>query len=347
VLSLGGNLGCSQEPKGSTESPLGTAREAAALSATQVAKLGAHDPWPGDGFGNAVALSRDRLLVGSSNDDIDGANSDNGSAFVFARSGDVWIPEWKFTVSDGLPGGHFGSAVDIAGDWAAIGASGRDVGMNVDQGAVFVFHRYGSAWTQTQMLVAANGLPGDEFGSSLALDGNTLVVGARETIRVFVRSGELFGEQQEIRPPLASGAQRVALSGNTLAVGSPQSGPAEQGAVNIYGRITTEFEHDATLHSPGRPAQEHFGHSVAASGNLVMIGINPTAGPTSFPGALVYEHSPGGGLNFAGQFHAFSDGNESDQFGYAVAIDGNIAAVSAILHEHGGVNENHGAVYLF
>jgi hypothetical protein len=78
------------------------------LFATEEAKIGAPDPWHGDGFGNAVAASGERLVVGSSNDDVDNHGGNCGSAFVFVRSGDGWVPEFKLVPPDSLSDDGFG-----------------------------------------------------------------------------------------------------------------------------------------------------------------------------------------------------------------------------------------------
>ncbi len=84
----------------------------------------------------------------------------------------------KLTASDGAAGDYFGSSVALSGDTALVGAAGDDVGVNTDQGSAYVFVRSGTTWTQQAQLTASDGAAYDHFGSSVALSGDTALVGA-------------------------------------------------------------------------------------------------------------------------------------------------------------------------
>jgi hypothetical protein len=89
---------------------------------TQQARLTANDGVSGDFFGNSVSISEDYALVGAYSDAI-GANSDQGSAYVFFRSGGTWTQQAKLTASDGAAQDNFGFSVSIAGGYALVGAN--------------------------------------------------------------------------------------------------------------------------------------------------------------------------------------------------------------------------------
>lgn len=146
-------------------------------AAGQSAKLTASDGAANDLFGTSVAVSGDTAIIGAYSDAV-GANSLQGSAYVFVRSGTTWTEQAKLVASDGALGDQFGISVSISGDAAAIGAIGDDVNANTDQGSVYVFTRLGSAWTQQQKLTGTSGAAGDTVGSSVSISGDKIAVGA-------------------------------------------------------------------------------------------------------------------------------------------------------------------------
>src|SRR5262249_33890721 len=160
----------------------------------------------GDQLGASVAISGDTVVVGAPLSDI-GANADQGSAYVFIRSfigsGADWTQQKKLTAADGAAGNLFGISVALSGDTLAVGAYGDDIGANRNQGSAYVFTRSfigsGADWTQQKKLTAADGEINNLFGVSVALSGDTLVVGAfnddiggnanQGSAYVFIRSG--------------------------------------------------------------------------------------------------------------------------------------------------------------
>src|SRR5262249_23032652 len=103
-----------------------------------------------------------------------GNASFQGAAYVFVRSGSAWTQQQKLTASDGVTNDAFGTSVALSGDTAIVGADGEAS----YQGAAYVFVRSGSAWTEQSELTASHGTAGDAFGTSVAVDGNTVVVGS-------------------------------------------------------------------------------------------------------------------------------------------------------------------------
>ena len=123
----------------------------------------------------------------------------------------------------------------MSGDTAVIGAVRKAVGGNLNQGAAYVFTRSGTVWTQQQELAASNGVAGDQFGYSVAVSGNTAVVGdyfkavsatsEPGAAYVFTLSGGVWTQQQEL---LASDGVdedhfgfSVAVDGGTAVIGAP------------------------------------------------------------------------------------------------------------------------------
>jgi hypothetical protein len=130
-----------------------------------------------DQFGYSVAISGDTAIVGAPWDDHSyGTNA--GSATIFVRTGATWsIQDWV-RGSDGFAGDNeFGRAVAISGDTVAIGVPYDDHGGLTNRGSVYVYVRSGSTWTQQQILAAGDPAAFDNFGYSVALSGDTLLVG--------------------------------------------------------------------------------------------------------------------------------------------------------------------------
>jgi hypothetical protein len=148
----------------------------------QVKKLTASDGGAGDHFGTP-SVSEGTIVVGSSSDDI-GAESNQGSAYVFERNQgglDNWGEVVKLTASDGEFGDYFGGSVSIFGDMVVVGASRDDIGSNTSQGSAYLYDRnQGGAdnWGEVIKFIAADGALGDYYGNSVSFCDGTIVIGA-------------------------------------------------------------------------------------------------------------------------------------------------------------------------
>lgn len=109
----------------------------------QSVKLTASDGAAGDRFGNGISISGDTAVVGAWADDI-GANVNQGSAYVFVKTGTTWTQQAKLTASDGAANDTFGYSVSISGNTIVVGSDVDDVGANVNQGSAYVFVRNGA-----------------------------------------------------------------------------------------------------------------------------------------------------------------------------------------------------------
>ncbi|MFN8549444.1 MAG: hypothetical protein U0527_16105 [Candidatus Eisenbacteria bacterium] len=126
-------------------------------------------------FGNAVALGGNTLLVGAWFNTAGGAA---GSAYFFERSGDTWTQSAKFDSPGGAHAENFGEAVAIDGDRAIVTDSGLDTGVNADGGAAYVFERGTTGWKMKGAVMASDGSSSDYFGTSVAIRGRRIAVGA-------------------------------------------------------------------------------------------------------------------------------------------------------------------------
>ena len=119
---------------------------------TQQAQIQASDAAATDYFGYSVSISGNTVVVGARFDDDGGTNS--GSAYVFVRSGTTWTQQAKLTASDAQADDDFGWDVDIDKDHIVVAAPREDTGAN-DAGAVYVFSRSGSTWTEIKKIQAS------------------------------------------------------------------------------------------------------------------------------------------------------------------------------------------------
>ena len=169
----------------------------------------ASDAASADQFGTSTALDGETAVVGAPWDDNAGGTN-AGAAYVFVCVGGVWTEQTKLTADDPTGGDLFGRSVALDGDTVLVGAPDHDHSGKNGAGSAYVFVRSGEAWTQQAMLTASDAASGDYFGVSVALDGDTAVVGARRNdgagtnagaAYVFVRTGEVWTEQAKLTAP--------------------------------------------------------------------------------------------------------------------------------------------------
>jgi uncharacterized repeat protein (TIGR01451 family) len=138
---------------------------------SQEQKLTPDDGSVGAAYGSSVSINGDRLVVGSPQE------GGTGAAYVYLQSDDAFVQQDKLTPSSGAAGDAFGSSVDVNGDQVVVGSPGTD-GNGADSGSAHVYGHDGSQWMNLGELTNPDGAAGDAFGSSVATDGGTSVVGA-------------------------------------------------------------------------------------------------------------------------------------------------------------------------
>ena len=194
-------------------------------------KLTASDKSANAQFALCVALSGDTAVIGSEGDDQGGSGS--GAAYVFVRSGTSWSEQQKLVAADAAAGDWFGVSVAVSGDTAAVGAFRDDLFGGFDQGSVYMFDRSGSTWSQEQKLTSSEAADLDNFGSSVALSGNTVLIGVvngdegtgfdQGSAYVFVRSGTWLEFQKFVASDAELGdtfGSAVALDVDTALIGA-------------------------------------------------------------------------------------------------------------------------------
>jgi hypothetical protein len=153
---------------------------------SQTARLLNTDISADDEFGGIVALDGDTLLVASMLDDE--PQVDRGSVCAYTRVSGTWTFQQKFTSSDGAAVDYFGMDLALHGDVAVVGAPGDDDGGDA-AGAAYVFRRNGSVWSQESKITACDAIGGEDFGCSVAFDGNTVLIGSQRDDSSLANSG--------------------------------------------------------------------------------------------------------------------------------------------------------------
>ncbi len=399
---------------------------------SQQAYLKASNTGANDEFGYSVAISGDTIVVGaryegSNATGVNGNQTNNssnasGAAYVFTRSGSTWSQQAYLKASNTGISDFFGWSVAISGDTIVVGAdneSSNSTGVNGNQtnnsasqsGATYVFTRSGSTWSQQAYLKASNTESLDGFGWSVAISGNTIVVGAdgedsnstgvngnqtnnsalySGAAYVFTRSGSTWSQQAYLKASNtgggASGGDKfgysVAISGDTLVVGADSedstatgvngnqgdNSASNSGAAYVFTRSGNTWSQQAYLKASNTGASDFFGWSVTISEDTLVVGAqyeksnatgvngNQADNSAAFSGAA-YLFTRSGGVWSQQTYLKASNTGISDSFGYSVALSEDTIVVGASGESSNatGVNGNgadnslsrSGAAYVF
>ncbi len=309
--------------------------------------------------GYAVAIDGDTVLVGAYRGDA--AATDQGTACAFALHDGRHVERQKLTAHDGAADEYFGGAVALDGNTLVAGADADAVGTNADQGSVYVFTRQGAAWTFQQKLTANDGAAEDSFGWSVALSGDTLVIGApfdeiggnasQGSAYVFKRNGTAWAQQQKLTAVGIDGLPRdnfgyaVGLSGGAVLVGAPGV-DNERGAAYVFTFNGTIWTQQAKLSGKDGAAGDKFGYAVAIFGDTLTAGAPyDTVGANAGQGS-VHVFTRAGTVWTQGPKLTAEDGAPGSLFGGALAFNGDSLAVGAF-EDDIGANNSQGSVYVF
>lgn len=316
-----------------------------------------------DRFGFSVAIDGDTAVIGAFEDDH-GQFINRGSVYVFVRDGmGAWSQQAKLVPSQSSNVLNFGRAVDISGDTVVVGALNDDSPGALDSGAVYVFNRSVSSWTQQARLTASDAQTGDGLGFDVAIEGDTLLAGADmgdDDVRgqsdsgaayVFTRSGPTWTEAAKLT---ASDSQAgdalgfaVALDGGSALVGAHTAGSTTAGAAYIFTGSGATWSEQAILVDPGGAFGDRFGFDVTIDGELAVIGArlddDPLAGADA--GSAHVFVRDGTTWTHVARLNA-DDAAASDEFGSAVASRSGFALIGAYRDDEAGLVDR-GSVYVF
>jgi hypothetical protein len=226
-----------------------------------------------DFFGASVAIQGDTAVVSASGEDsnettitngttasADNSALESGAVYIFRRTGSTWAHEAYFKAPNTEANDAFGSAISIHGDTVVVGASGEDSNDTTitngptasgdnssgEAGAAYVFRRTGTSWAQEAFLKAANANASDSFGYSVAVSGDTVVVGAPN--------------EDSNDTTITNGASA-----------SSDNSSGETGAVYIFKRTGTTWAEEAFLKASNSQANDGFGSATAIDADTVAV----------------------------------------------------------------------------
>lgn len=325
---------------------------------SQQARLVASDAAVGDQFGTAVALDGDTLVVGAPFSDGDG-RQDSGAVYIFARSGTTWSERGKIVAQDAAAGDRFGASVMIDGDRLAVGAPFAGGGA----GAVYVIERGDGSWSEQTRVASDTTSQGDQFGATIALDGDMLLAGAPfHDTGAGIDAGVAYvfayhngwHEQAALAPDDADALDQfgaaVALDGDRLVVGAPQHDTpagADAGAAYIFERGGSDWFQQARAVASDGAADDGFGMTIALAGDVLAVGVRLKNAPAGVAAGSTYLFARSGGGWSEQRQLAADDAAAGDQFGAAVALNGNTLVVGAPLANLAGKGADAGAAYVW
>lgn len=276
ALAVDGQRVAAGAPGAASRSGLVYTYDCVGQSCTAAAPLFVGDLDPGDLYGSTIVLSGNTMAVGA-------PGQGAGAVYVFVHDGFGWLLQQKLAAAPVSPGERVGAALALQGDRLAVGAPGADAG----QGALYVFERSGGTWNQSARLQGDDGVAGNAFGSSVALSGDTLLVGAPR--RAFAQAGA-YGQgaayvfeyvapgwlqQTRLLPPLATNGQlfghALGLVGNRALIGAPLA-DARIGSAFVFERNGSIWTQQAQLAAPNGLPGDRFGWSVALDADQLLVG---------------------------------------------------------------------------
>jgi len=321
---------------------------------TQEQKIVPNDPTSGSAFGYSVMISIDatRIVVAAPSKTV--TVSSQGCVYVFSRSGTTWTQEQRIVASDPATGDDFGISASFSTDMTRM-AVGADLktGSVSSQGAVYVFTRSGTVWSQEQKLLIADPLASDKFGFSVSLDatGTRFVAGAQGKATsagaayIFLRSGVTWAQEAKLLPadPTNNSFFGYAVASNSdctrcvIGAYAKTVTQSTQGAAYIFNRNTTTnvWTQEQRLVATDAAAADSFGYSVAiqADGVRAFIGARTKSGVSGVNQGAAYMFLRNTGTNVWAQENKLSasDNAAGGRYGHSgwFADSGNRVVIGA------------------
>jgi uncharacterized repeat protein (TIGR01451 family) len=297
------------------------------------------DGQPGDEFGRSVAVDDDWLFVGAP------FAKGSGVVYVYKRDGRLLTLERTLTASDAARGDQFGLTLALSGDTLIVGAPNNVGSSGSLAGAVYVFQREGDAWSERQKLTASDARPFDNFGFSLAIDGNIVVIGApfhdgvagnSGEAYVFLWKGNTWSQMAKLTASDAAAGDEygsaVAVSGSALVVGARAddvNGMRDAGSAYVYEGVGGWSEWNEVAHLLGEAAGDRFGVAAALKGDQLVIGalLHGNGNGAAYP----FVRQAAGTPRWVRAGEPFLGDAPGGRFGQAVSTDGGAALVGAYL----------------
>lgn len=304
-------------------------------------------------FGIAVAIDANVAVVGATL-----AQEGVGAVYVFRRSGTSWAQEQVLVPESASDGDEVGISVAVDADTIVFGARGDDE-VDSGAGAAYVYVRNGGTWEFQQKLLPS-GTTGDdendEFGTSVDIFGNTVVVGSPTddeagldagSAFVFVREAGVWSEQQQLLPNDSAAfdcfGEDAGIWGETVVVGSNfgEGDTENSGSAYIFTRTGSTWSQQAELLASDPAPLDLFGNAVDICGDTVVVG----ARQDNIQRGSCYVFTRDIKKWMESAKLTASDSEFRDQLGSSVAVSGETVLVGAQGDDEGGTDR--GSAYIF
>ena len=317
----------------------------------------------GNNFGQSISLGNQMIIVGSPRDDNDEwekqiKRGGTGAAYIFRERNGQWMRTARLLPNDAMEGDSFGYAVAVNGNTVVVGSISHSAGGALS-GAAYIYTKQGGKWLKLAKLIDPVSSSENEFGYSVAITENTVVVGSRQDDRRGINTGSVYvyasltDDKGKIRwdkqsvltaDDAAMGAQfghAVAVDKDTILVGAygMDDTGIDSGAAYLFARTSGVWKQQAKV--SGQGTGDLFGYSVAIDEDIVVVGAHGTNQEAG--SAFVFVRD-----NATWRQQAKLEANDStpgDAFGYSVAVYQQTVIVGA--PKNGVAGTDAGAAYVF
>lgn len=321
------------------------------------AKLVASAPLEGDTLGGNLALKKDTAVLGViGRDDV---TENAGAVLVFERESGEWHEKQWLTPSDAKKGDSFGQSISLTENTLVIGAPRNDAS-EIDSGSAYVYQRKNDQWQFQTKLTANDGAAGDLFGISVAIDGNTILVGAdlhdekaekAGAVYAFTYDGAQWHQQAKLMAEDGGAVDifgvRVSLSGDTALISARRDDVegvgVDAGSAYIFERSNGQWTQKQKLLAPDGKADDRFGRGVSLEDDTAIISAMHNDEKENNAGALYVYKKVEGVWAYSSKVLA-RDGTAGDRLGWNVALSEGHAIIASPNRADNG--KNSGAVYI-
>ena len=253
----------------------------------EIQKFVSPDQFPEDIYGAGVGVHEDIAAIGNYL-----AYDGLGIVYVYRydQQSMEWLQEAELNSPEPDPEAEFGSRLAVH-DQCIVVAAGNATGAEPVSGAAYVYRLQDAEWTCEAKLMASDGEAGDFFGSSVALDDDLAIVGARDDV---------------------------------------VEGVSQAGSAYVFRHVGSQWTEEAKLTHPGAQVMDLFGQSVAIQGDVALVGAHGVDHEENGPGSAFVFRRTDRGWALEQELRGF-DGVGLLRFGYAVSLSGtgSVAAVGA------------------
>jgi len=336
----------------------------------ETAKLTAVDQAVNDLFGFAVAVNGDVAVVGARSADCSALIHDCGAAYVFRRNGGgQWSQEAKLMASDKAAGDQFGASVSFDGNRIVVGSVFDDCPNGSQEcGSAYVFAHNGSQWFEQGRLAASDLAANDNFGHSVALDGNWAMAGAVlnncdggaedcGAVYLFHFNNGSWGPAGKLRGADTSTGDnfgnRVSLAGDLAVIGAEMDGCANGGtkcgSAYVFRRSGQTWIQEQKLRASNERALNTFGNVVATNGEAILVGapLADCEDDTVNCGVAYLFRRNGPQWTEVSRLSAFKNGDQGDQFGVSGGLGDGLGIVGAYTDDCNNGSIQCGSIYTF